>query len=801
MSKNIRFSKSLGKVLHNALDYATKLRNEFLTPEHLLFSMCSLNEFGYALESANCSAGTLAKLLGNYLDSLEKVPDDIDYNISHSHILGIVFSNTIQEATNAQVDVISTVHLVNGILHTPESYACQVLTDLITDDGHLDIDEAQADFIWAIIDYCNRMNIDDDMVYAAKPKGMGDVKGLPLEYDPDEDDDEYFDDEYDNDDSPLNQQNATDTWKSFATCINDITGSHNPLIGRDEEIDRTIQVLCRKDKNNPLHVGDPGVGKSAIIFGLAERLNKGNVPERLKGHKIYQINLGDMLAGTQYRGDFEKRIKMIMQGLESTGNAIVYIDEMHNIIGAGSSGNNSLDAAEMLKPYFENSSLRFIGATTFADFKRSLANSRSIMRHFQQIDIVEPTIDDAIKILCGLKSKYEKFHNVKYPKAVIEFAVKASARYINERALPDKAIDLIDEAGAFLETHPAEGNKVTVELISQILAKMCKVDHISDISDDASDTEVLNTLYQRISAKIYGQDSAVRSVVEAVQMSRAGLLDDNKPVASLLFVGPTGVGKTEVARVLAHELGLGLVRFDMSEYAEKHTVAKLIGSPAGYVGYEDGGLLTDAIRRTPNCVLLLDEIEKAHSDIYNLLLQVMDYASLSDNRGRKADFRHVVLIMTSNAGAQHSGKASIGFTGNANRGAAMMKAVKATFKPEFLNRLSQTVVFNDLDHTMAALILDKKLNELRSRLSNRKITLSLDDAATQWMLTEGFTPEYGAREIDRVISRSLKPLLMREILFGKLKKGGNATLSLKPNSNELTLDVSARPRKPKTGNK
>ena len=284
-------------------------------------------------------------------------------------------------------------------------------------------------------------------------------------------------------------------------------------------------------------------------------------------------------------------------------------------------------------------------------------------------------------------------------------------------------------------------------------------------------------------------------------MSRAVLLDDNKPVASLLFVGPTGVGKTEVARVLAHELGLGLVRFGMSEYAEKHTVVELIGSPAGYVGYEDGGLLTDAIRRTPNCVLLLDEIEKAHSDIYNLLLQVMDYASLSDNRGRKADFRHVVLIMTSNAGAQPSGKASIGFTGNANRGAAMMKAVKATFKPEFLNRLSQTVVFNDLDHTMAALILDKKLNELRARLSNRKITLALENAATQWMLTEGFTPECGAGEIDRVISRSLKPLLMREILFGKLKKGGNATLSLKPNSNELTLDVSARPRKPKTGNK
>lgn len=796
MSKQIRFSKALDAVMHNAVDYAVKLRNEFVTPEHLLFSLCSMSEFAYALESANSSAKTLAKHLSNYIKSFERVPDDIKYEITHSHVFEMLIRNILQEAMNAQVNVISTAHVVNGYFNTDDCFANQLLTDIITDDGNIDIDEAQADFIWSIIDYCNRMNINDDEVQGEKRNGLEDVEGLPFDYDPDE---IYYDD--DDEGMPLKQHNATDTWKSFATCINDITRNHNPLIGRDEEIDRTIQVLCRKDKNNPLHIGDPGVGKSAIIFGLAERLNKGNVPERLIGHKIYQINLSDMLAGTQYRGDFEKRIKMIMKGLESTGNAIVYIDEMHNIIGAGSSGNNSLDAADMLKPYFENSSLRFIGATTFADFKRSLANSRSIMRHFQPIDIVEPSVDDAIKILCGLKSKYEKFHGVKYPKAVIEFAVKASARYINERALPDKAIDLIDEAGAYLETHPAESNKVTVELVSQILAKMCKVDHISDIDDNAADNEALNTLYERISAKIYGQDSAVRSVVEAVQMSRAGLLDDNKPVASLLFVGPTGVGKTEVARVLAQELGLGLVRFDMSEYAEKHTVAKLIGSPAGYVGYEDGGLLTDAIRRTPNCVLLLDEIEKAHSDIYNLLLQVMDYASLSDNRGQKADFRHVVLIMTSNAGAQHSGKSSVGFTGSTNRGGAMMKAVKATFKPEFLNRLSGTIVFNDLDRSMASLILNKKLNELRSRLSTRKITIALDDDATSWMLAKGFTPEYGAREIDRVISQLLKPLLMREILFGKLKKGGNATFTLKPGSDELTLTINVKQRKTETNDK
>ena len=546
---------------------------------------------------------------------------------------------------------------------------------------------------------------------------------------------------------------------------------HNPLIGREAEIARTLQVLCRKEKNNPLHLGDPGVGKTAIIYGIADMLSHNKAPKRILGTKIYQLDLSSLVSGTQYRGEFEKRVKAVMDGILKEGNAIVYIDGIHNIVGTGATGESHVDAANLLKPYFENSEIQFIGSTTFADYKRSLANSPSITRYFQQIDIPEPSVDEAINILRGLKSRFERFHGVTYTDDAIEYAVKASARYINNRALPDKAIDLIDEAGAYLELYPDDQMTVTKNSISQVLAKVCKVEHLADSN---ADDEHLDTLYERINAKIYGQDEALKSVVEAVQMSRAGLLEENKPVASLLFVGPTGVGKTEVARVLAHEMGMNLVRFDMSEYAEKHTVAKLIGSPAGYVGYDDGGLLTDAIRRTPNCVLLLDEIEKAHPDIYNILLQVMDYASLTDNHGNKADFRHVILIMTSNAGAQHAGKPAVGFNSTVRRGDVMAKAVKSTFKPEFINRLSSVVVFNDLSRHMAELILEKRIKELSERLKPNKITLSISSQCREWLLDKGFTPEYGARELDRVISHSLKSKLMREILFGKLKNGGNA---------------------------
>ena len=564
-------------------------------------------------------------------------------------------------------------------------------------------------------------------------------------------------------------------WRSLVTCLNDTYASHNPLIGREDELERTIRVLCRKDKNNPLHVGEPGVGKTALVYGLTAMIERGEVPERLKGARVYMMDMATMVAGAQFRGDFEKRMKMVMEGLAAEGNAILYIDEIHNLVGAGrSGGDSSLDGANILKPYLENGVIRFIGSTTYDEFNRYVARQKSLVRRFQQIDIAEPSIDDAIRIVSGLLPGYEKFHGVKYAKGAAEYAVRYTSRYMKDRFLPDKAVDLLDEAGAYRETHPLTTQKrqsVDRKLLSDVLAKLCKID--ADVLKEGRDDRLM-TLADDMKRQIYGQDTAVDKVVEAVQMAKAGLAEDQKPMASLLFVGPTGVGKTEVARVLASQLGVRLVRFDMSEYAEKHAVAKLIGSPAGYVGYEDGGLLTDAIRKTPNCVLLFDEIEKAHPDIYNIFLQVMDYASLTDNRGQRADFQEVIIIMTSNAGAQYASRANIGFGGTVSRGEAMLTQVKKTFKPEFLNRLTDTIVFHDMDRHMAELILDKSLRRLADKLAAKKVELTVSDEARELLLKKGFTAEYGARELDRVVSNMLKPLLMREILFGWLRGGGKA---------------------------
>ena len=726
-----QYTQRASEALQRTIKIKQRYRHEFIMPEHLLLALTEDQSFAFSFDEFgdNCLRDLSNRLVA-FLSDVEQVPEDAGSSLELSEQMQQVLQVAATQVVSSSADHIDIPHLVEGILSLEDSQARY--------DLELAVDGAVEDWMSMLIS-----------CYEEEDRMTGES----------------------------GETRHEEAWRTQVVCLNDQVASHNPLIGREAELERTIQVLCRKEKNNPLHVGEPGVGKTALVYGLAARIVEGRVPARLEKSRIYQLDLGTLLAGTQFRGDFEKRIKTIMEGVRREGNAFVYIDEIHNLVGAGRTGDGSMDASNMLKPYLDAGDIRFIGSTTYEEFNRFFSKSRGIVRRFQQIDIDEPSVDETVRIIMGLKAKYEEFHHVVYPDEVISYAVSASAKFVNDRFLPDKAIDLIDEAGAYREIHPSEelGNVVDKALVSEILSKVCKVDAMAMKEEDNASLETLQT---RILERIYGQDEAVRQVVEAIQMSKAGLLEEDKPLASLLFVGPTGVGKTEVAKVLAQEMGVQLLRFDMSEYTEKHTVAKLIGSPAGYVGYEDGGLLTDAIRKTPNCVLLLDEIEKAHPDIYNILLQVMDYARLTDNKGRKADFRNVVLIMTSNAGAQYASQASVGFGARVPAGEAMMRQVKRTFKPEFINRLSATVVFNDMDRVMAGMILDKKLRELSQKLEARKVTMTMTEDAREWLLAKGFTREYGARELDRVIAHDLKPLLMREILFGCLRDGGHVEIGL-----------------------
>lgn len=762
LKQSFLLDQLLGDVVQNVY----KHRHEFVTPEHFMYyGPLTLQSVMECMKEAGLQKTKLLNYLKKYLDSLEKVPGNKEYSLESSINMAMSLESAERLAKGLKKKELGVFEVILGILNL--NVECPV-RDYIMANINIPIETLASNLLDAITD-------------------MENDPTLTFDSDDDDDDSGINSDGMESDfyQPPADMEQQID-WRNFVTRINDNWEDHNPLIGRDAEIERTIHILKKRERHNVLYIGESGVGKTAMIYGLLRRIAKGEVyaTDDISNADFFQIDMTAVLAGSQFRGDFEKRMKAIMDGISKSRSAVVYIDDIHTMVGMGANSENSNDASQMILQYLDKPNIRFVGTTTFQEFNRHIQKNKGFTRRFQTIEIHEPSADECTEILEALLPIYEKFHHVTYrnKKQIARYAVDMSVKYISNRHLPEKAIDLIDEAGAYREIHPLtetgdvrkKSQWVEKRLIAEMIQKVCQLKNIPDIEND-DESAILRSLEDNIKSQIFGQDEAVRQVVESIQMSKAGLLDGNKPIASLLFVGQTGVGKTEIVKVLAQELNLELIRFDMSEYTEKHTVAKLIGSPAGYVGYDDGGLLTDAIRKNPNCVLLLDEIEKAHSDIYNILLQIMDYASLTDNKGRKSDFRHVIMVMTSNAGAQYAHQATVGFNG-ATVGSAMMTAVKKTFKPEFINRLTATVLFNDINEQMAKLILDKKISELGQRLQSKNVTLELTDAALSELLSRGFSPQYGAREIDRVLNQAVNPLLMREILFGKLKKGGQATI-------------------------
>lgn len=794
----MRVSGEVAEIIDTVFALAKSAHFEFVTPELVLYVVCQNKVFARAFENCGGRVKELDDNLRSYLDGyIDQYTEESENSPELSQGTGIMLAYAWESAQNSGKHMVELPHIIHAMYKLEESYAVYYMR----------------------VQGVERAGLLQEMTIAGEEIAYEDTKGRKkssreksrrkkTDTSPDPESDSLWEEGFDAADGTESGSDRADRgigtgdgidreddeavfstpgsfWKQYAVCLNDELEGCNPLIGRQEELERTMQILCRKEKNNPLHIGEPGVGKTAVAYGFAKMLNENCVPKPLLGAKIFSLDLGSLLAGTQYRGEFEKRFKRVMDSISREEKPIIYIDEIHNIVGAGAVNGGSFDISNMLKPYLAEGHIRFIGATTYGEYKKHFEKSKSLVRRFQNIDIKEPSIQDAAQILEGLKQNYEQFHGVKYEDGVLDYAVQMSAKYINERYLPDKAIDLIDEAGAYRRMHPLKkgGQTVGKGLIDEILSKTC---HIPKQVVESDEIESLATLEGRLKKRVYGQDEAVAQVVNAVKFSRAGLLEEGKPLASLLFVGPTGVGKTEIAKSLAKELGIRLIRFDMSEYEEKHAVAKLIGAPAGYVGYEEGGLLTEEIRKHPHAVLLLDEIEKAHPDIYNVLLQVMDYATLTDNQGRKADFRNVVFIMTSNAGASQLGKHGIGFQGEDVKEDVIVGEVKRIFQPEFRNRLNKIVVFHAMDEKMAGQIVEKKMKELKKLLAKKNVSLSADAKAKALVKKKGISTEFGAREIERVIQGEIKPLLVDEILFGILKSGGACKLTANGDKFKMT---------------
>lgn len=752
----MHISVEVAEIINAVMELAKSSHFEYVTPELALYVICKNKVFAQAFENCGGNIEELDYRLRDYLEEYMDMEEGAEGEEEELYMgdlpeLSKGMENMLtlawESSEGSGKPFVELSHMIHAMFQLEESYAVYYMR-------MQGVEEAELLQEMAIIH--EEMNYERNAEKTAGKKGE--------------------------EEGSSETKAEKGLWRQYAVCLNEALEGVNPLIGRQEELERTMQILCRKEKNNPLHIGEPGVGKTAIMYGLAKLLNENSVPEPLLGAKIFSLDLGSLVAGTQYRGDFEKRLKRVMDSIAYEEKPIVYIDEIHNIIGAGAVNGGSFDISNMLKPYLTAGHIRFVGATTYSEYKKHFEKSKSLVRRFLNIDIKEPGIEDTIRILKGLRKNYEEFHDVVYEDGVLEYAVEMSAKYMNERYLPDKAIDLIDEAGAYRRTHPLREEtgqnpgKETVgkEVIDEILSKICQIPKQAVENDEMA---ALATLEERLKNQVFYQEEAIAQVVNAVKFSRAGLLEEGKPLASLLFVGPTGVGKTEIAKRLAEELGIRLIRFDMSEYEEKHAVAKLIGAPAGYVGYEEGGLLTEEIRKHPHAVLLLDEVEKAHSDIYNILLQAMDYATLTDNQGRKADFRNVIIIMTSNAGASRIGKHGIGFQGQDVKADVIMEEVKRIFQPEFRNRLNRIVVFQGMNEGMAERVVEKKLGELGQMLARKNVEFSADREARKLVKEKGISIEFGAREIERVIQSEIKPLLVDEILFGALKNGGKCSLT------------------------
>ncbi|HEY8515901.1 MAG TPA: ATP-dependent Clp protease ATP-binding subunit ClpA [Candidatus Binatia bacterium] len=730
--------------LRQAIDEARKRRHEYLTLEHLLLALLDNPQVARMLEALGADLGVLRRELQQFLaEALETLPPGVHRPPEETPGIQRVLQRAAVHALSAERNTIDGPAVLVAFFREPSCHALYLL-------------EQQG---------ITRLDVLRYISHGLNPEGVG---GVRQSGEGGEEREEVGAGEEEGS-GPIRDPLGT-----FCTDLRAraAAGLIDPLIGREAELERTIHVLARRRKNNPVFVGEPGVGKTAIVEGLARRLHEGTVPEALKASTIYALDMGALIAGTKFRGQFEERLKAVLKALKQKPGAILFIDEIHTVVGAGATSGGTMDASNLLKPALANGELRCIGATTYPEYKQSFERDRALERRFQKIDVKEPTVEETVQILKGLASRYEEHHGVKYEEEALVAAAELSAKHINDRHLPDKAIDVIDEAGAADSIRPEGSRKHRVDA-HDIEVVVSKIARIPEKTVSVSAREQLERLEPELKKVIYGQDHAIEQLASVIKLQRSGLGHGERPIGSFLFAGPTGVGKTELAKQLARIMGVELLRYDMSEYMEKHTVSRLIGAPPGYVGFDQGGLLTDAVRKNPHAVVVLDEIEKAHPDLFNVLLQVMDHATLTDNTGRKADFRNVVLILTTNAGARDLTAATIGFTGQTNAGSAK-GAIERTFSPEFRNRLDAIVIFNPLDPVAIARVVDKNLAELHQQLAEKKVVLEVTEAARAYLAEKGFDRLFGARPMARLIEQELKRPLADAILFGPLSEGGNA---------------------------